>query len=152
MARGTWESLSGPYRKRLEKAGITRRDYESGASLQRARGHAETPEHPERLPPPPAAGANDKYKRSRDKIKRTIDYIQDFKRSKWAPPYRGVAPYNEKRSEMAVKKDPETGRHRGVKDLQFIKAMVDIAKKDTWLGWHGIVALQPDYTNAFYYH
>jgi hypothetical protein len=115
------------------------------------RGHGQTPERPERLKPP-VEGEEDKYKKYREKIKNAVKYIQDFKRDKWAPPYQGVAPWNEKRSEMAVKKDPETGKLRGIKDLQVIKAMVDIAIKDTWLGWHGIVALEPNYETAFYYH
>src|SRR4029077_19916991 len=46
MARvRVWDSLSPGYRKRLEAAGITKRRYESGASLKRARGHYATPEH-----------------------------------------------------------------------------------------------------------
>lgn len=46
MARGTWASLSGPYRQRLERSGIGREAYESGASLSGARGHGATPERP----------------------------------------------------------------------------------------------------------
>ncbi len=37
--RGRWDDLGREYRRRLERAGISRRDYESGASLQGARGH-----------------------------------------------------------------------------------------------------------------
>lgn len=49
MARRSWDALSGPYKRRLERAGITQDIYESGAvSLSRARGHGATPEHPER--------------------------------------------------------------------------------------------------------
>lgn len=39
MARKGWDSLSASYRGRLERKGITRVQYDSGASLQRARGH-----------------------------------------------------------------------------------------------------------------
>ena len=46
MARKGWNSLSPEYRKRLEKAGISKTDYESGQSLRTARGHANTPERP----------------------------------------------------------------------------------------------------------
>ena len=35
----SWESLSGPYRRRLVAGGITRAAYERGASVQKARGH-----------------------------------------------------------------------------------------------------------------
>src|SRR5271155_210446 len=44
-SRKGWQQLSPGYRNRLTKAGITKRQYESGASLSRARGHAATPEH-----------------------------------------------------------------------------------------------------------
>jgi hypothetical protein len=116
------------------------------------RGHAQTPERPERLKTGREAETEDKYKRYRDKIMNTIEYIQDFKRDKWDWPYQGVAPFDEGRSKMAVRKDPETGKLRGVKDLQIIKAMVDIAKRDAWMDWHGIVALDYEYENAFWYH
>jgi len=46
MARKGWNALSDAYRKRLEKGGISRTDYEGGASIKKARGHAETPERP----------------------------------------------------------------------------------------------------------
>jgi hypothetical protein len=43
-----WEGLSGSYRARLERSGISRADYESGASVSAARGHGATPERPSR--------------------------------------------------------------------------------------------------------
>jgi hypothetical protein len=43
--RKAWESLSGPYRKRLERYGITKSQYERGRPLAGARGHGATPEH-----------------------------------------------------------------------------------------------------------
>jgi hypothetical protein len=43
-----WEALSPAYRGRLERAGISQQLYESGESLQRARGHLGTPERPAR--------------------------------------------------------------------------------------------------------
>jgi hypothetical protein len=46
MARRSWDSLSNNYRERLSRGGVTRGQYESGASLSRARGHGATPEHP----------------------------------------------------------------------------------------------------------
>lgn len=46
MARKGWNALSAAYRTRLEKAGITKTDYESGASIRKARGHLHTPERP----------------------------------------------------------------------------------------------------------
>jgi hypothetical protein len=44
-SRKGWQQLSPGYRNRLIKAGITPKQYRSGASLSKARGHAETPEH-----------------------------------------------------------------------------------------------------------
>lgn len=44
MARKGWGQLSSAYRERLERGGISRSSYESGASLARARGHGSTPE------------------------------------------------------------------------------------------------------------
>lgn len=42
--RKGWSELSDAYRGRLEQQGVTRQQYESGASLQAARGHSVTPE------------------------------------------------------------------------------------------------------------
>jgi len=42
------DSLTPAYRRRLERGGVTRKEYESGASLSGARGHAATPERPTR--------------------------------------------------------------------------------------------------------
>jgi hypothetical protein len=47
MARKLWEALTEAYRKRLTRAGISKAAYERGESVQAARGHAHTPEHPE---------------------------------------------------------------------------------------------------------
>jgi hypothetical protein len=141
--RRNWDALSAGYRKRLQSAGITRRQYESGASLEKARGHAETPERPERAEKNPTKYA--KYVAKKQKI---IDGIQEFKEAKW-----GHRPkWNKKRSEMAVKKDPGTGKLRGIKDLNIIYAMCGVAIVDTWMDWWAIVALDEDYENAFYYH
>lgn len=46
MARKGWNALSANYRARLEKAGISKTDYESGQSIRSARGHLNTPERP----------------------------------------------------------------------------------------------------------
>lgn len=56
--RRVWNSLSSDYRTRLLRKGITQEAYEAGASLKAARGHAETPEHPEE-----AAKNPQKYKK-----------------------------------------------------------------------------------------
>lgn len=46
MARKGWDSLSPGYKARLEKNGISKTGYESGASIRAARGHKTTPERP----------------------------------------------------------------------------------------------------------
>jgi len=43
--RKEWDSLTPTYRARLSRAGITKAGFEGGASIQKARGHAATPEH-----------------------------------------------------------------------------------------------------------
>lgn len=51
MARKGWEQLSPGYRARIEKAGLTRKDYEQGAPIKAARGHGQTPESPKNVDP-----------------------------------------------------------------------------------------------------
>lgn len=48
MTRKGWDSLSEPVRRRYQRNGVSRADYESGVSLSAARGHAQTPERKER--------------------------------------------------------------------------------------------------------
>lgn len=49
MARQrSWESLSPAYRERLSRNGISKAAYETGSPVTAARGHAKTPERPER--------------------------------------------------------------------------------------------------------
>lgn len=43
--RRSWDSLTPAYRGRLSRGGITKSAYESGASIKKARGHGQTPEH-----------------------------------------------------------------------------------------------------------
>lgn len=52
--RKAWQALSDTYRRRLTNAGITPKQYSEGKSLSAARGHAKTPEHPERATRNPA--------------------------------------------------------------------------------------------------
>lgn len=73
MARKGWNTLSPNYRARLEKNGISRKDYEAGASIQAARGHKDTPERPSQ-----AAGFT-KYLAERNRmIRRVVDKRQAF--------------------------------------------------------------------------
>lgn len=67
--RGSWDSLNPTYRRRLERRGITGSGYESGASLAGARGHARTPERPDRADRRPDYAA---YRARRDKAMRVV--------------------------------------------------------------------------------
>lgn len=51
MARKSWDQLSPAYRQRLERFGYTSRDYAANKPRTAARGHARTPEHPNRANP-----------------------------------------------------------------------------------------------------
>lgn len=64
MARKGWNALSTNYRARLEKAGISKTDYEGGQSIQSARGHAATPERPTQANPTKHA----RYIKERDRL------------------------------------------------------------------------------------
>ena len=74
MARKSWQSLSANYRNRLQRAGITQADYESGSSLSKARGHAHTPEHPS-----DAEKDKNRYKKYRDNRNRLVQMVIERK-------------------------------------------------------------------------
>lgn len=70
-----WDNLSSAYRARLSRAGITKRDYESNspelrARRRAARGHATTPERPERAQRNPAKYAT--YLATRDQLQQQV--------------------------------------------------------------------------------
>lgn len=69
MARKGWDQLSPTYRERLEKAGISQRDYESGQSIDKGRGHGKTPEHPRNYDP----SKYPQYHQEREKLHRQLD-------------------------------------------------------------------------------
>lgn len=69
MARKGWNSLSPAYRDRIEKAGLTRADYEAGTSLSRARGHGQTPERPSSYDPQ----KYQKYDAERTRLTRLVE-------------------------------------------------------------------------------
>jgi hypothetical protein len=141
MARN-WNALSPAYRQRLERAGITRQQYESGVSLEKARGHEQTPERPER------ASDKEKYERYRNQRNALIKDIEDFKIGRF-----GRTPgWNKQQSLKVIKSDPETGRNRGINDLRAIHAIVMIAIEDELYDWLDIVDMDSEYESAFFYH
>jgi len=80
MARArSWDSLSEAYRRRLSRAGITKSQYQSGTNLSKARGHAQTPEHPREAQKHP-----ERYKK----------YIQKRQKGRGGPP-KGPTPEDE---------------------------------------------------------
>lgn len=147
MARN-WDSLSDSYRKRLERSGISRSDYQSGASLEKARGHRATPEHPER-----AENNKEKYKEylaSRDKI---ITQINGIKREIFG----GGDKWSNTGSRRNIRVDPATG---SVRTIQELRAILDASKaargqsagKSASDIWSYITDEWEDYASAFWYH
>jgi hypothetical protein len=118
-----WDSLSGGYRQRLERAGVTRVQYERGDNLQAARGHS---------------GGEGHYTR-----KDYIDQIEAIKRER----YGDKPSFNAGRSRKAVDRHAETGEKRELKEL---KALASHMADDTEyelddLGYE-------DWEDALYYH
>jgi len=100
MARN-WDGLSESYRNRLQSNGVTRNDYESGASLSVARGHGLT----------------------RDAL---IAEIQGYKTEL----YGNNRKWNEDRSLKHIDKSAETGQKRTVSELKEIASTYRNAKQD----------------------
>lgn len=150
MARKTWSSLSDGYRNRLERNGVTREQYESGASLEKARGHGATPEHPER-----AESNKEKYKDYLGNRDRLITKIQQIKRelfgdrSKW----------NARNSRRNIAVEASTGKIRSISDLVKILDMAQEAQQEAqgrdefFEAWDNIFAdEEPNDREAFFYH
>ena len=122
MARSSFNSLSPAYRARLERAGITPAQYESGVSLESARGHKHTPERPERAEKNPG-----KYK----------DYLADRKRleasvqAKKQGIFGDVHKFRANRSKNNVAKNPMTGKQVPLADLRLAAS----ADHEQWLEW-----------------
>lgn len=90
-----WSSLSSNYQSRLLRKGITKQAYESGVSLQSARGHAHTPEHPEDILKP---NAQTKYRVYVDKLKKLQEEVVRRKEVIWG----GRHKYNNRRAKENV--------------------------------------------------
>lgn len=94
MARKGWSSLSAGYKARLEKAGISKTDYERGQSIQAARGHAKTPERPTQK-----TGNFPQYQAERARLTRRV---VDLKQA-----YFGTTPvYNPGKAVARFRKEP----------------------------------------------
>lgn len=97
----TWGELSGTYRGRLERGGISQREYESGRSLAAARGHARTPERPERAMTSPG--------RYKDYLDRRTSLERDVIAKK-RELFESSPRFNAKRSARAIHEGPKTGK------------------------------------------
>ena len=95
MARKGWDALSPAYRARIEKAGLTRADYEAGTSLTRARGHANTPERPSSYDPA-------KYQKYNQERKRLIGLVEQRKQQVFGDRVR----WDKGRSDRAIREKP----------------------------------------------
>lgn len=92
--RKGWDNLSPAYRRRLEKGGVGRAQYESGAPIRSARGHAKTPESPTEYAKNPG-----RFKEYREKRKDLIQRVVDKK----AAAFQAALRWNERNSEQFVR-------------------------------------------------
>lgn len=137
MAR-QWGTLSPAYRRRLERGGITQAAYESGASLQKARGHAQTPEHPLKATP----ASHPRYFANRASL---VKQVQDQKRA-----MHGQSPkWNEKHALLATEKHRD-GTPRTVTELRrVLRALKEV---DEGKDLEEIMYLEGEDLEAFFYH
>jgi len=131
MARKGWGSLSPAYRARLEKAGLTRTEYEQGVSLQKARGHERTPERPTRANPQKHAQYISERKRLTAELEAKKDRLFGD-RPRW----------DEDRSSRAIREYPPTMNHLrwAVSSKATEQDLVDAIREDAetfrFLGYH----------------
>lgn len=114
-----WSKLSKSYQSRLLGKGITKQAYESGASLQAARGHAHTPEHPIDAT---KAKNQSKYKAYIDKLKKVQEEVIARKEAVWGNRHK----YNNRRARENVLRGvkPDFGKP-GMKSLKKMLAASD---------------------------
>lgn len=107
--RRVWSQLSGAYRTRLMRSGVSQETYEAGVGLSKARGHAETPEHPVEAIKQPS-----RYQKYRAKVRPLHIQIEERKRALWESRFK----YNDLRSREYVKGDKKEGiRTPGIRKM-----------------------------------
>jgi hypothetical protein len=111
-----WNGLSPAYQKRLKRNGITKRQYESGANLAKARGHAETPEHPEDVIRQPT-----KYQKYRGTLVRLQDEVILKKERLFGNRLR----FNRERAEKYIRNGARDVPVPGIRDLRRALEMSD---------------------------
>lgn len=117
--RRVWTSLSSDYRTRLMRSGIDQKTYEAGASLKKARGHAETPERPADAIRQPS-----KYQKYRAKAKGLAQQVEDRKQALWGSRFK----YHDVRSRAYVQGKEKDVKAPGVVRMARLLAMND----DEW--------------------
>jgi hypothetical protein len=95
--RKPWNQLKPGYRARLESKGITQKDFESGASIQAARGHKNTPERPTSYDP----AKYPKYQQNRAAL---IAAVKQKKEEFFGDRTR----WNAERADRAIREKPPT--------------------------------------------
>lgn len=128
MARKGWNALSAGYKSRLQKAGISKQDYEKGHSIQAARGHAATPERPTQK-----SGSFPVYQAERDRLTRRV---VDLKQA-----YFGTKPvFNPRKAVARFKKDPPSmealRRWTKLTKEEWIDAIRTDPSAGAYLGYH----------------
>lgn len=78
MARKAWADLSENQRKRYIRAGVTPEQHAAGVNLSAARGHARTPERPERATRNP-----DKYAGYLERRSDLVERVKSLKARIW---------------------------------------------------------------------
>ena len=130
MARKGWGSLSPAYRGRLEKAGLSRQDYEAGASLSEARGHQTTPEHPRSFDP----GKYPAYAAERSRLTRELEEKKERM-------FGGQRRWNADRASRYIREKPPSIRQlRWAVDEADEEDLLDAIREDPsafqFLGYH----------------
>lgn len=128
MARKAWKDLSANQRRRYEKAGITPAQHRAGVSLTAARGHAHTPERPNR-----ERGQKQyaRYRERQSERKRLADELKDRKerlfgdRMRFGPGSRVGKAFNRRNSDKYVNRNPQTEKPPPLTLLRRIAAMTD---------------------------
>lgn len=131
MARKGWESLSPGYRARMERAGVSRTAYESGASLRAARGHSKTPERPT------ARISREQYPEYFTKRQRLIQELQAKKQRIFGQSDK----WDARKSADRIREKPASNA--------LLQAAIDADEEDIWDSMRGE---ESDYAYLFYYH
>lgn len=138
--RRDWNALSSAYRSRLQRAGITKAQYEAGANLNAARGHAHTPEKPEDAIHQPS-----RYQKYRANLKTLQNQAWEKKKRI----FEGNFKWHEGRSRAWIYGGPENPKIPGTRLLRAFIDMPDddVYEKASEAGFH----LDDDWTFLFYH-